>query len=146
MDAHHFGVRRLADYDHGNSGLGSLSGHFVDAGNERACGVQQFTVQRLQPFDFRTAHAVGTKYNLGALGHGVRPIDAYHALLTEHFHHLRIVDDRAQRDRRRGSRRRIYRPAHTEAEACVLCNDNFSDRNQLPTFLNFSFANKSKFR
>ena len=117
----------------------------MNAGNEGAGGIQQFAVQCLQSFDFSAAHAVGSKHNLCAPGH-IRPIDAYHALLPEHLHHLRIMNDRTQRHRRRGSRRRIYRPAHAEAEACVLCNDDFSDRNQLPTFLNFSFANKSKFR
>ena len=88
---------------------------------------------------------MASKHNLRARGNIIRPCDAHHALLPEGFHHLRIVNDRAQRDRRCGCRRRIYRPAHAETKTRVLCNDHFSDRNQLPTLI-FLPANKSKFR
>jgi hypothetical protein len=139
-------MRTFSDHDYRHTIRRSRPRHFMNTGNKGTSGIQQFAVQRLQSFDFSAAHTVGSKHNFCTPGYAVRPIDAYHALLPEHFHHLRIVNDRTQRNRRRSSCRRVYRPAHAKAKTRVLCNDNFSDRNQLPTFLYFSFANKSKFR
>ena len=139
QNAHNLGMLPLAHDDHGDALLRGRAHHLVNAGYEGAGGVQDLATQRLERLDLPATHAVGANHHAGAPGDVLQCVHAGHALARELFHHLRIVDDRAESNRRCSCRSGIHRPSHAEAEARVPGKQDLSDRSQSLPFSAFKF-------